>query len=241
MLNKKILLFIAIATVLFTSCDFEPSVIHETDCKVFAACAVRPTWVGNELYDYVFVEYAKSISDGDEEESGDFVFEEGDDMWNIELLTDHERYYGGEWVGNVAATSNDLIKFLFLKGAPSKAEYPNMDRPLSKNDLGYYYEDGKQYYGYHMIYFYNKDRAFKTVYDMCGGDLKPFKEQICQQVEVYEYREDIMSSTERVTVYDVVYKIKGETYAWCSVSDLDDGTFEINFVKSSNMFSNLGY
>ena len=69
----------------------------------------------------------------------------------------------------------------------------------------------------------------------------PFKKELCKNIEVYDYREDEMSSTNRVTVYDVVYKVNGETYVWCSISDMGDKTFEINLVNSSNMFSDLGF
>ena len=124
MLHKRILLLVSVASILFTSCDFTPSVINETDCKVFALCAVAPTFVGNELYDYTIQKYKQSISDGNEDELGDLVFEEGDDMWNIELVTDHQKYYsgeiyytGGDFSDEQAARAGDFIHFLSLKDA----------------------------------------------------------------------------------------------------------------------------
>ena len=62
MLNKKTLLFTAIAAILFTSCD--PTVIQENGAKFFAACAGQPRWVASELYDYVIETYQTSVSDG---------------------------------------------------------------------------------------------------------------------------------------------------------------------------------
>lgn len=256
MLHKRILLFVSVATFLFTSCDFTPSVINEPDCKVFAACAVQPNWVSNELYHYVMQVYEKSLFGGNDAERGDIIFEEGDEMWNLNLLLADNSFAklytisnyphsGCSFVINYYSefSSSELINFLTSTKAFTQNDYPYREDAL-KGNLPLY--DGDPYYnpipiGSKTIYFYNKNRAIKTIYEVCGGDLMPFKEELCKSIEVYDYREDEMSSTNRVTVYDVVYKINGETYVWCSVSDMGDKTFEINLVNSSNMFSDLGF
>ena len=254
MLHKRILLFVSVATFLFTSCDFTPSVINEPDCKVFAACAVQPNWVSNELYHYVMQVYEKSLFGGNNAERGDIIFEEGDEMWNLNLLRAdgvfaksyciyNYPYYG--YIGNNynEFSNRELINFLTSPKNFSKNDYPYRDEELQREITEY---DGDPYSGHscigqRTIYFYNHNRAIRTIYEICGGDLMPFKEELCKDIEVYDYREDEMSSTNRVTVYDVVYKVNGETYVWCSVSDMGDKTFEINLVNSSNMFSDLGF
>lgn len=257
MLHKRILLLVSVATILFTSCDFTPSVINEPDSKVFAACAVQPNWVSNELYNYVMQVYEKSLFGDNNAERGDIVFEEGDEMWNLNLLRadfltysksynmpgwkyEHNNYY--------IIPSKKWIDFLMSPEAFLRNESPYREEELSKEIMMYKPNPNKTYAGpsyvadeIQTIYFYNQNRAFRTVYEICGGDLTPFKEELCKNIEVYDYRENEMSSTNRVTVYDVVYKVNGETYVWCSVSDMGDKTFEINLVNASSMFSDLGF
>jgi len=240
MLQKRILLLVSVATILFTSCDFTPSVINEPDCKVFAACSAQPKRVAQELYSYTMHEYEKSIFGENENERGDIVFEEGDDMWNLDVFTGNLIFYVGKWgVFNIDA--KDLVDFLCTSKAPTEEKYPMMNEPLYIKELQYYMDGSEIKSRDKYTYFYSKDRAFKTVYEVCHGDLMPFKEELCKNIEVYDYRENEMSSTNRVTVYDVVYKVNGETYVWCSVSDMGDKTFEINLVNSSKMFSDLGF
>lgn len=181
-------------------------------------------------------------------------------MWNLNLLladfSTYSKSYYTYWNGyednNYSSISNrKLIDFLTSPQSFLENDYPYREKDLSKDIIVYkknpdfkgWYDSSPSYIpdGPKTVYKYNQNRAFRTIYEVCKGDLMPFKEELCKKIEVYDYREDQMSSTNRVTVYDVVYKVNGETYVWCSVSDMGDKTFEINLVNSSNMFSDLGF
>lgn len=222
MLNKKTLLFTAIAAILLTSCN--PSVIEENDAKFVAACAGQPRWVASELYDYVIETYQKSISDGNDEELGDLVFEEGDDMWNLEVFYEKEDGLGD------AITEWDLYNFIH-----------DGEMPVSNVDEYSAFENGLAHLFFGTGNGYNKKNAFKTAYEVCNGNFQPLIKKICGAVEVYDYRENEQESSKRVTVYDVVYKVNDKRYVYCTIHDLNDGTFETNYVKDAEMFSNLGF
>ena len=227
----------ATSTIFLTSC--EPTVMQETDCKAFAACAGCPLFVANELYDYVIETYTSNVSDGNDEELGDLVFEEGDDMWNLEILTDRVKKGSKNTV-----TSQNLIDLLISNITPTKANFPNIDEPLNYQEVEDSYLDHKAekiVFVWGTKYRYNKDYAFKTAFDVCDGNFEPFKEKISQQVEVYDYRKDEKSSSKKTTVYDVVYLVNSNHYVRCSVVDLEGGHFEINYVSDSEMYSDLGY
>ena len=224
MLNKKTLLFSMIATILLTSCN--PSVINENDAKFLAACAGQPRWVASELYDYVIATYEASIRvDGDDEELGDIVFEEGDDMWNLSVLNEKEDDYGD------AITEWDLYNFIHDGEMPVS----NADQytAMQNGFLGALFGVSNQ--------MQSKKRAFKTAKEVCNGNFKQLMEKICDKVEVYDYRENETESSKRVTVYDVVYKVNDQCYVYCTIHDMNDGTFETNYVKATEMFSNLGF
>ncbi|MBR1787209.1 MAG: hypothetical protein IJ756_08655 [Paludibacteraceae bacterium] len=219
MLDKKTLLFTAIAAILFTSCN--PSVIEENDAKFLAACAGQPRWVASELYDYVIETYQKSISYGNGEELGDLVFEEGDDMWNLQVFNEKEDGLGD------AITELDLYNFIHDGEMPVS----NVDE-YSALLAHLYFGTGNGY---------NKKNAFKTACEVCNGNFQPLLKKICGAVEVYDYRENEQESSKRVTVYDVVYKVNDKRYVYCTIHDLNDGTFETNYVKDAELFSNLGF
>ena len=113
----------------------------------------------------------------------------------------------------------DLIDFLFLDDAPTIEDYPRMNK---KNFSSF-----------------NKDRAFNLLYKLCNGDFVSFILKINEKVEIYDYRKDKDSSTNRITVYDVVYRVKGKTYVLCSVSDLGESKFYISYKDSSTEY--LGF
>lgn len=222
MLNKKTLLFTTIAVILFTSCN--PSVIEENDAKFVAACAGQPRWVASELYDYVIEAYQKSISYGSGEELGDLVFEKGDDMWNLQVFNEKEDGLGD------AITEWDLYNFIH-----------DGEMPVSNVDEYSAFENSLAHLFFGTGNDYNKKNAFKTAYEVCNGKFDPLIEKICRQVEVYDYRENEAASSKKVSVYDVVYKVNNSRYVYCTIHDLNDGTFETNYVKDSEMFSNLGF
>lgn len=211
-------LFVVLAVLLFTSCA--PSVINESDAKLFAACAGQPRWIGAELYDYVFQvhrEKADTIED--------VVIKDGDDWWNLEVLKDKEDDFGD------AITEMDLYGFIKDGEIP---ESNASDLSILQNSfIG-------ALFGMSDL-MHSKSRAFKTAHDVCQGNFEPLKQTICEQVTVYDYRKNKSASSKKVTVYDVVYKIKEQTYVWCVVHDLGNKTYEINFFKASEMYSNLGY
>ena len=234
MTNQKSLLLLSIvATCLFlTSC--EPSVIKEDMPKLLAACAGHPQWVGKEIYDFTINKYETETTEkykkehagesGDDLWGGDFVYEPGDDMWNLQVLKESEDDYGDR------ITENDLDEFL-----------QNGERPES--NVSYSTAFANAFWGAALGVgneMKSKTRAFKTAYEICEGNFEPIKENICKKVEIYDYRENKAASSKKVTVYDVVYKINGQSYVWCTVHDLGE-TFEVNYVNSSNLFSNLGF
>ncbi len=234
MTTKKTLLLLSIvATCLFlTSC--EPSVIKEDMPKLFAACAGSPKWVGSELYNYTINKYEKETTEkykkehagesGDDLWSGDFVYEPGDDMWNLQVLKESEDDYGDE------ITADDLYEFLQNGKQPkSNVDYSTAFTNAFWGDVLGMGNEMK-----------SKTRAFKTAYKVCNGHLEPIRKNICKKVEIYDYREDKEASSKRVKVYDVVYKINAQFYVWCTVHDLGE-TFEVNYVNSAKLFSNLGF
>ncbi len=222
MINKKSLLSIYIATIVFTSCN--PSVIKENDAKFLAACAGQPRWVANELYNYVIDTYEKSIRE-DDDELGDIVFEEGDDMWNLEVLNEKEDDYGD------AITEWDLYNFIHDGEMPisNVDEYQAMQKSLVGAIFGF---QGQMH---------KKTRAFKTANDVCGGNFIPLFEKICDNVEVFDFRKNEATSSKKVTVYDVVYRVNKKRYVFCAVRDMSDGTFEAKYINDAELFSDLGF
>lgn len=222
MLNKKTLLFLAISSIIMTSC--KPTVIQEDTAKFLAACAGQPRWVANELYNHTIQKYENALYAGNDNERGDIIYEPGDDMWNLQVLKEDEDDFGDK------ITENDLYEFISNGVQPeSNASY---NTAFANAFFGAALGMGNQ--------MKSKTRAFKTASEVCNGNFDSLKDKICKQVEVYDYREDKMSSTKKVTVYDVVYKVNDKHYVWCSVSDLGD-TFEVNYVNDSELFSNLGF
>lgn len=244
---KKYLLFIAIATstVMLTGC--EPSVIQDIDCKVYAACAGNHLWVGEQLYDYVFKVVEDKAKAEHPDEMGDMVFEPGDDWWNLDVLK------GQEDVNEETISAYDLKELIVNGQKPSSDDYPYMTAKLvyskTYSPLLYalYEPDGDETYqddnGNYVVvsYRYIKDRAIKTVYDECGGNFEPLKEKIAEQVKIFDYRKNEKASSKKVTVYDVVYLVKDKQYVRCTVTDLNGERFEIEHVKDSEYFSDLGF
>lgn len=244
---KKNLLFIAIAisTVVLTGC--EPSVIQNTDCKVYAACAGNHLWVGEQLYDYVFKVVEDKAKAEHPDEMGDMVYEPGDDWWNLDVLK------GQEDVNEETISAYDLKELLVNEKKPSSDVYPYMTASLSHTQkyspwqYNFYEPEGDDTYtdddGYYYVvnYRYIKDRAIKTVYDECGGNFEPLKEKIAEHVKIFDYRKNEKASSKKVTVYDVVYLVKDKQYVRCTVTDLNGERFEIDHVKDSEYFSDLGF
>jgi hypothetical protein len=201
-------------------------VIEENDAKFLAACAGQPRWVAEELYDYVIAAYEKSIGyDENDEELGDIVFDEEDDMWHLSVLLEKEDDYGDKIM------AWDLYNFIHDGEMPVS----NADTYTASQNaiLAALFGVSNQ--------MQSKKRAFKAAKETCNGNLKPLMEKICDKVEVYDYRENETESSKRVTVYDVVYKVNDQCYVYCTIHDMNDGTFETNYVKAAEMFSNLGF
>ncbi|MBO7476758.1 MAG: hypothetical protein J6U04_02350 [Salinivirgaceae bacterium] len=222
---RNLMLFTAIATstIFLTSC--EPTVMHESGCKFYAACAGDHHWVGEQLYDYVFKVQDDKAKAEHPDEMGDLVIEEGDDWWNLEVLKMEEDDYGDQ------VTENDLYEFILNGEMPE----PNVDygTAVGNGFLGALLGVSDQ--------MHSKVRAFKTANKVCDENFEPLIEKIGEQVEVYDYREDKKSSSKKVTVYDVVYRIDGKRFVYCTVSDFDDEHYEINYVSDSDLYSGLGY
>lgn len=190
-----------------------PKALKEDNAILFAAIAGDSEWVGMELLNYVF--QIQKQKNGDNTKN--IIPQEGDDWWNItEVLQD--------------VSAQKLYHFLKAEVAPSEDEYPNMSETIKYNR-------------WTETYIANPDRAFKTIYDICGDkNIQKFKKEIRDRVEVFDYRKKDENKYSRVTAYDVVYKVNETTYVRCNIYDLGAGAeSEIKSIETSDYFCELEY
>lgn len=242
MLDKKILLFLALTTILFVSCkQKEPEVINDSQWKFYAACNGEDKWVAQELYYYVLKAYNQKESETTYSEK---------DLRHLELLKDNNDVEYDEKI-----TTRELYRFVTRGEIPESNEEEASEKVSYDTDLFDIFLDALFTEGNKKNKL-SKSRALQIAYEICDGDFSSFVQKISSSVRVYEYKKDKELSTKDLVVYDVAYLVDipsmiddeydvrmplhyTDVYVRCTIEEENNGDSSIKYVHSSSMYSEL--